>query len=144
LALDERWLDINTQTQILTAYVGKSALFATLISTGKGAGETLTPRGEHRIWVKLESHDMTNVEDPGVLSQYAIEEVPWVMFFKAGYGLHATFWHDAFGQRRSHGCVNLSPLDARFLFGWAGPHKPPGWRAVLPTAEQPGTRVVVR
>lgn len=146
LTVDERWLDIDTTTQILTAYVGERAVFTTLVSTGKGArnSDTATPIGEHRVWVKLASSDMTNVEDQQASRYYAIEAVPWVQFFKAGYGLHAAFWHDSFGTPRSHGCVNLSPKDAAFLFTWTEPRLPTGWHAVHPTPVERGTRVRVR
>lgn len=143
---NERWIDVDTARQVLTAYVGTKAVFTTLVSTGKGKGssEHATPLGEHRIWVKLASSDMTNVEDQTASQYYAIEAVPWVQFFKAGYGLHAAFWHEAFGTPRSHGCVNLSPKDAEFLFTWTAPQLPAGWHAVLPTPVERGTLVRVR
>ncbi len=146
VAATERWLDVDTTTQILTAYVGERPVFATLVSTGKGkqGSESATPIGEHRIWVKLASSDMTNVEDQAASQYYAIEAVPWVQFFRGGYGLHAAFWHEAFGTPRSHGCVNLSPKDAEFLFGWTEPRVPAGWHAALPTAVEVGTLVRVR
>lgn len=142
----ERWLDVDTGRQILTAYVGTRAVFTTLVSTGKGKGDSeyATPLGEHRIWVKLASSDMTNVEDQTASQYYAIEAVPWVQFFKAGYGLHAAFWHEAFGTPRSHGCVNLSPKDAAFLFEWTAPDVPTGWHAALPSPVERGTLVRVR
>ncbi|MCC6213765.1 MAG: L,D-transpeptidase [Polyangiaceae bacterium] len=142
----ERWIDVDLASQTLTAYEGERAVFATLVSTGKGrAGtETATPRGNHRVWVKLESHDMDNLEDPGAGSYYAIQRVPFVMFFLRGYGLHGTFWHERFGAVRSHGCVNLAPLDAQRLFHWTSPKLPPGWSAAFPTPYEPGTLVRVR
>ena len=48
--------------------------------------------------------------------------------------LHGAFWHDGFGQRRSHGCVNLAPADAQFIFDFAPPELPTGWRSVNPIA----------
>lgn len=143
---DERWIDVDTRTQILTAYEGTTPVFVTLVSTGKGpvGSATRTPLGEHRIWVKLASTDMTNLEDTTASRHYAIEAVPWVQFFKGGYGLHAAFWHESFGAPRSHGCVNLSPPDAAFLFEWTNPRLPSGWHAVHPLPEEPSTRVRVR
>jgi hypothetical protein len=142
---DERWIGVDLASQTLVAYRGERPWFATLVSTGRGADGSAeaTPRGEFRIWVKLVSTDMTNLEDIEAYNYYAIEDVPWVMFFKAGYGLHGAFWHRSFGNKRSHGCVNLSPPDAERLFHWAGPRMPGGFRAVHPTAHDPGTRVVV-
>ncbi len=141
----ERWLFVDTTSQTLTAYQGVTPVFATLVSTGRGAvgSETATPRGTFRLWIKLRSSDMTDLEVDTGDASYAIEEVPWVMFFHGGYGLHGAFWHDAFGERRSHGCINLSPEDARFLFEWTAPALPRGWHAVLPTEHDPGTRIII-
>lgn len=142
----ERWIDVDIQNQVLTAYEGDRPVFATLVSTGKGKGKSIqaTPAGVHRIWVKLRSSDMDNLEDEDASRYYAIQDVPWVMFFQKGYGLHGTFWHRSFGKVRSHGCVNLTPLDAQRLFRWTGPTLPAGWNAVLPTEYDPGTLIRVR
>jgi hypothetical protein len=76
-------------------------------------------------------------------SNYAIEGVPWVQYFSEGIALHAAFWHDQFGHRHSHGCVNLSPRDARRVFEATSPTLPPGWDAILSTDAAPGTVVHV-
>ncbi len=146
LGKNERWIDVDIDNQILVAYEGERPVFATLVSTGKGKGRSTfaTPKGNHRIWVKLVSSDMDNLENEEASRYYAIQDVPWVMYFKKGYGLHGTFWHRSFGRVRSHGCVNLTPLDAERLFGWTSPRVPAGWRAALPTKYEPGTLIRVR
>jgi len=142
----ERWIDVDIPNQVLTAYEGERPVFATLVSTGKGKGKSIqaTPVGTHRIWVKLLSSDMDNLEDEDASRYYAIQDVPWVMYFDRGYGLHGTFWHRSFGRVRSHGCVNLTPEDAQRLFNWTGPRLPAGWTAALPTAYDRGTLIRVR
>jgi hypothetical protein len=142
----ERWIDVDVASQVLTAYVGERPVFATLVSTGRGAdgSELATPRGTHRLWVKLETSNMGNLDDASATENYAIQAVPWVMYFEHGYGLHGTFWHRDFGNKHSHGCVNLTPLDAERLFSWTSPRLPPGWTAALPTAYEPGTLIRVR
>jgi hypothetical protein len=142
----ERWFDVELATQTLVAYVGDHPVFATLVSTGRGAEGTVlgTPKGIHRIWVKLAASDMDNLENLEANESYAIQAVPWVMYFERGYGLHGTFWHRAFGRVQSHGCVNLSPADAERLFNWASPRLPSGWTAALPTVYEPGSLVRVR
>jgi len=142
----ERWIDVDLENQIVTAYEGDRPVFATLTSTGKGreGSEQATPRGEFRIWVKLRSSDMDNLENEEANRYYAIQDVPWVMYFEKGYGLHGTFWHRSFGRIQSHGCVNLAPLDAQRLFYWTSPRLPAGWTAALPTPYEPGTLVRVR
>jgi L,D-transpeptidase catalytic domain len=142
----ERWLDVDVANQVLTAYVGARPVFATLTSTGRGddGTELATPRGSHRLWVKLRTSNMDNLDDESAAENYAIQAVPWVMYFERGYGLHGTFWHRAFGTKHSHGCVNLTPLDAERLFAWTSPRLPPGWTAALPTVYEPGTLIRVR
>lgn len=141
---EERWIDVDTATQTLVAYEGDRPAYATLVSTGRAGRATETPLGVHRIWVKLATSDMDDLEREDVERNYRIEAVPWVQFFEGSNGLHAAFWHDRFGTRHSHGCVNLSARDARALFDFTGPHLPPGWSAVLPTSRAPGTVVRVR
>ncbi len=142
----ERWIDVDLETQTLVAYEGARPVFATLVSTGKGKPGTPlgTPKGVHRIWIKLLSSDMDNLEDENAARYYRIEDVPWVQYFSKGVGLHGAFWHRSFGNVRSHGCVNLAPLDAQRLFWWTSPHIPAGWTAVFPTPHEPGTVVRVR
>ncbi|MCB9593647.1 MAG: L,D-transpeptidase [Sandaracinaceae bacterium] len=137
-----RWIDVDTQRQITTAYVGDHPVWATAVSTGRP--RTPTPPGVHRIWVKLAEDDMDDLEREDVVENYAIQAVPWVQYFEGSNGFHAAFWHDQFGHARSHGCVNLAPRDARWLFEFTQPNLPPGWDAVLPHDRAAGTVVRVR
>jgi hypothetical protein len=142
----ERWIDVDLERQVVTAYRGSQPLFATLASSGRGApgSEQATPPGTYRIWVKLRSSDMDNLENLEAQTNYAIQSVPWVLYFHRGYGLHGAFWHRAFGRVQSHGCVNLTPSDAERLFDFASPRLPEGWSAAFPTDYEPGTIVRVR
>jgi lipoprotein-anchoring transpeptidase ErfK/SrfK len=94
--------------------------------------------------VKMRSSDMDNVERDDLDAHYSMEDVPYVQFFDKGVALHGTYWHHDFGHVKSHGCVNLAPLDARWLFDFAGPRLPEGWIAAYPTPYDPGTVVRVR
>lgn len=138
---NERWIDIDLDTQILVAYEGELAVYATMISSGiKDAG---TQTGVYRIWLKESEADMKNLksEDP-----YSVATVPWTQFFSQQHelALHSAYWHDLFGTRRSHGCINLAPRDARWLYYWSDPQIPPGWTAALGIPESPGSMVRVR
>ena len=140
----DRWIDIDIEKQTLVAYEGSTPLFATLVSTGRDTKDSRTPIGVFQIWVKLDYSDMDDLERTDVDKNYAIQDVPWVQFFKGSYGFHAAFWHNDFGRRRSHGCINLSPADARYLFSFTHPVLPPGWNAILPIPEDHPTTVQVR
>ncbi|MEM9696522.1 MAG: L,D-transpeptidase [Myxococcota bacterium] len=142
-----RWLDVELASQTLVAYEGSRPVFATLVSTGKGKrkGHPFeTPKGVHRIWVKLLSTTMDNLENDRASRYWRIEDVPYVQFFHKGVGLHGAFWHRSFGRVRSHGCVNLAPRDAERLYWFTGPKLPAGWTAVLPSDYDRGTVVRVR
>jgi len=140
----DRWIDIDVSQQVLVAYEGPTPLFATLVSTGRNSKQLQTPLGTFQIWVKLTYADMDDIERTDVSKNYSIQDVPWVQFFKGSYVFHAAFWHDEFGRRHSHGCINLSPADARYLFQFTEPILPPGWNAILPIPEDHPTTVQVR
>ncbi len=146
MARGERWIDVELATQTLVAYEGTRPVFATMVSTGLGpqGSDTATPRGVHRIWVKLLTSTMDNLEHEEAEQHYSIEDVPYVQFFDKAVALHGAFWHRSFGHVHSHGCVNLAPRDAAWLFAFTGPHVPAGWVAALPTLSEPGTLIRVR
>jgi hypothetical protein len=138
---DERWIDICLSTQTLVAYEGDQPVFATVVSTGRSADGFATPTGSFSILTKHVSTTMDNTTMGA--EAYSIEDVPWTMYFHESYALHGAFWHNNFGRERSHGCVNLSPADARWLFFWTLPELPPGWHGVR-AGEGGGTVVVIR
>jgi lipoprotein-anchoring transpeptidase ErfK/SrfK len=142
----ERWIDVELATQTLVAYEGVRPMYATLVSTGRGpqGSDSATPVGVHRIWVKIFASDMANVERDDLDAHYSLEDVPYVQFFDHAVGLHGTYWHRDFGHVKSHGCVNLAPIDARRLFDFTGPRLPVGWAAAYPVAVDAGTVVRVR
>jgi len=107
---EARWIDVDLSEQRVTAYEGQTPVRTTLASTGLPA--TPTPEGQFRIWIKLRYDDMAG---PG----YYLADVPFVMYFYHGYGLHGVFWHANFGHPMSHGCVNLPTAEAEWLFNWA-------------------------
>jgi len=119
----EKWIEINTYEQTLAAYEGDRMVFATLVSSGKGIN--WTPNGLTKIWGKLPTTPMINRDvPPDSPLWYYLEDVEYTQYFKGAYALHAAYWHDAFSFTRSHGCVNLATLDAKWLFGWTTPYTP--------------------
>jgi lipoprotein-anchoring transpeptidase ErfK/SrfK len=150
----ERWIDVELATQTLVAYEGPRPVFATLVSTGAGppGSDTATRKGTFRIWVKLLSSTMDNLESPENQdarpategTRYSMEDVPYVQFFDKSIALHGVFWHDDFGRVHSHGCVNLAPRDAARLFAFTSPRLTGGLSAILPSRLERGTVVRVR
>lgn len=140
---DEKWIEVDTFEETLTAYEGDRMVFATLISSGRGAGNW-TPEGLSRIWGKLPSTPMSNKEvTPDSPAWYYLENVEWTQYFNGAYAIHAAYWHDSFGFPRSHGCVNLTISDAKWLFQWTTPYTPEDARIVYSNDADPGTWVWV-
>ncbi len=135
----DRWIHVSLSQQTLVAYEGDRPVFATTVSTGKPGFET--PEGLFRIESKHVSTTMDDLTDDA--SPYSIEDVPWTMYFTGNFALHGAFWHDSFGRVRSHGCVNLAPADARWIFQWTDPLLPASWHGVFARAGQPGTFVLI-
>lgn len=138
-----KWLDVSILGQTLVAYEGEAPVYATLVSTGRdGLADPLTThatvRGTYLIHTKHVTKTMSGDEadDP-----FDLRDIPYVQYFHEGYALHAAFWHDAFGEPRSHGCINLSPTDARHLFHLTDPPVPLAWHTALSSA---GTLVHIR
>jgi len=78
-------------------------------------------------------------------SDFELRDVPWIQYFAAGFALHGAYWHDVFGIARSHGCINLAPIDARYVFQWTDPPVPKGWHGINVGSDMgEGTGVVVR
>lgn len=141
----ERWIDVSLSKQMLVAYEGETPVFTTLVSTGKKGNKEesfRTPKGQWRIQSKHISSSMAG--STATDGDYSIQDVPWTMFFNDSIALHGAFWHDGFGRVRSHGCVNLGPADAKWLFDWSTPLLPEGWHGVHAHSGSLGTTVVVR
>jgi L,D-transpeptidase catalytic domain len=144
---DRKWIDVSIQSQTLVAYEGRRPVFATLVSTGIGgmgdpATTNATVRGTFMIYSKEVSSTMDGDIVQATADSYALRDVPFVQYFHQGYALHGAYWHDEFGKARSHGCVNLSPADAAWLFEWTDPVVPPDWHGVV--NKERGTVVHVR
>ncbi len=137
------WIDVSLRDQTLVAYEGSRAVYATLVSTGvKGeedAEDSLeTPTGLYRVHTK---HVTTTMSGNAPDDPYSMGHVPWVQYFEGNYALHGAYWHDSFGRPKSHGCVNLSPADALWLFKWSSPPVPRAWHGAMSTD---GTLVRIR
>lgn len=130
----EKWIDVNLTQQRLVLYAGTKPVFATLISSGEAGLEdaehtTATKRGIFRIHTK---HVSATMDSDEIGEEFELRDVPYVQYFdQGGYALHGAYWHDRFGTPKSHGCINLTPEDARRIFYFTEPAVPIGWHGVL-------------
>lgn len=112
-----RWVSIDLYEQVLIAYEGDRAVYATLISSGMP--QWSTNEGVFNIWLPLNRTEMSGAE--GRDDFYYLEDVPWTMYFDGAIALHGTYWHNSFGYRHSHGCVNLSITDSNWIYEFLSP-----------------------
>ncbi|MEQ8675787.1 MAG: L,D-transpeptidase [Aggregatilineales bacterium] len=108
------WVAIDLYEQTLIAYEDDTPVFATLIASGLPTTET--NEGVFEVWARLDVDAMSGAT--GAPNAYALQSVPWVMYFDDSISLHGTYWHDLFGYRQSRGCVNLTISDARYVYQW--------------------------
>jgi len=106
----QRWIEINRRNQTITAWQGNRPLYTVLVSTGKST--TPTPTGIFNIQTKYPTARMQG-ED------YNVPDVPHVMYYSGNYAIHGAYWHRSFGTPISHGCTNVAPDHAAWLYKWA-------------------------
>ncbi|MDX1436500.1 MAG: L,D-transpeptidase [Anaerolineales bacterium] len=112
-----RWIEVNLYEQTIMVYEDSRLIYATMMSSGLPG--FWTRPGLFQIETKLESTPMRGAFEADRSDFYFLQDVPWTMYFDESRAFHGAYWHNGYGYPRSHGCVNLSPGDARWLFDWA-------------------------
>ena len=141
------WVEVSTVGGWLVAYEGDTPVFATLVSAGRGdllpdgtmVPFSASPTGTFPITSKFVATTMESPERPG----RPVPEVMYTQVFHGPYSLHGAYWHHEWGDRKSSGCINLSPRDARWLFHWTEQPVPTGWNGLRLDPARPTTLVVI-
>ena len=135
-----RWIVVDRAHHSLTLVDHGDPAFVTYVALGVAGRET--PTGTYSTWGKYRADDMTSssVRDPG--GYYDLPNVPDTQYYlDGGFAIHGTYWHDDFGTDESHGCVNVTWTDGRYLFSQTLPYVADG-QLTTPTG-QPATEVVI-
>lgn len=121
---NHKHIEVDLTHQKLYAYEGDKLVYSFLISSGK---YYVTPTGDFTIWIKLRYTRMVGGSKENN-TYYDLPNVPYTMYFynsdhpkDQGYAIHGAYWHHNFGHPMSHGCINLSPQDAKLMYDWANP-----------------------
>ena len=139
----QKWVIVSIGKGTLVAYDDLAPVYSTLISPGRGGqpvkgrdavADATTPLGTYNITFKDRSSTMS--PDQGDERTFSIADVPHTLYFNPPFALHAAFWHERFGEPTSAGCVNLSPIDAEWVFEWSDPKLPEGWHGVTGAGAQ--------
>lgn len=136
----DRWIRVDLSEQMMIIYEGDQPVRGFVVSTGLPGTPTVT--GTFNIRMKVRSQTMSG-GDPALGNYYNLPNVEWVQYFYDDYGFHGTYWHNNFGHPMSHGCVNMTNADAKWLFDWASPTWDGEniWHAS--STDDPGTLVIV-
>ncbi|NIM96187.1 MAG: L,D-transpeptidase family protein [Anaerolineales bacterium] len=113
----ESWVSINLYEQTLAVYENGELVFATMVSSGLQGWWTRP--GLFQVYKKVETTTMQGAFEADRSDFYYLEDVPYVLYFDEARALHGTYWHNNYGYQQSHGCVNLSPADSRWIYDWA-------------------------
>ena len=112
---NEFWVEVDLYEQTFAAYEGARMVYAGLVSSGLNRWPTY--EGLYQVWSRRELGKMSGAE--GKVDYYFIEDVPHTMFFNVDIALHGAYWHDRFGYKHSHGCVNMPPRAAEWVYYWS-------------------------
>jgi hypothetical protein len=135
---EQKHIEINLDRQVLLAFEWDVLVYAARVATGQKNYES--PTGWFHTFHKRPTYHMTGGADE--FSVFDLPGVPWDSYITdGGAAIHGTYWHNDFGHPHSHGCINMAPLDAKWIYRWTLPTVPPGERLQL----QPGygTRVLI-
>jgi lipoprotein-anchoring transpeptidase ErfK/SrfK len=112
-----RWIEVNLYEQTVAVYENNELVFATLVASG--LDPFWTRPGTFQIYDKLDTTPMSGSFEADRSDAYYLEDVPWTMYFDEARAFHGAYWRANLGFPQSHGCVNLSIGDSRWLFDWA-------------------------
>ena len=135
---NEKHIEIHLDSQLLLAYEWNVLVYAARVATGQKNFES--PIGRFRTFHKRPTYHMTGGADE--FSVFDLPGVPWDSYITdSGVAIHGTYWHNDFGHPHSHGCINMAPQDAKWIYRWTLPSVPPGERLMLEPGV--GTRVLI-
>jgi hypothetical protein len=125
----EKKIVANVTYQTMSCFEGTNEVFFCRIASGQkfdsngAVSDALaTPVGDLSAWWKIYSKNMTA---GNAQAGYSTPGVPWCTFISGeGVAIHGAFWHNDFGERRSHGCINVTPEEAKWIFRWTTPYIP--------------------
>jgi len=122
---DQKRIEVRLDDQLVLAYENERLVFATRAATGGRlrSGTYTTPVGDYITYHKRPTRHMAAGDLAS--SGFDLPGVPWVIYIKEnGTSFHGTYWHNDYGRPRSHGCINLTPPAAKWLYRWTMPVVP--------------------
>jgi len=139
VAAQHKRIEVRLPEQVMIAYEYNEPVFMARVATGAvfSNGDFSTQPGRYMTFHKRSTRHMArgNLAANG----YDLPGVPWNSYItEEGIAFHGTYWHNNFGRPRSHGCINLTPQAAKWLYLWTLPSVPPDQEWIY---EESGTAV---
>lgn len=113
----DRWINIDLYNQTMAVYEKGRLIFAALIATG--SGELYSDPGVYQVYEKFETHTMQGSYKSDRSDFYFLQSVPWSLYYNNAQAIHGIYWPTTLGFKQSHGCVNMFPGDAHWVYNWA-------------------------
>lgn len=136
---EEKTIQVCLAQQLLLAFEGERLVFNCRVSTGRG--EFATPQGWFTTFHKRPTAHMVGGVSHG--AYYDLMGVPWDTYItENGVAFHGTFWHNDYGTPHSHGCINMTPEDARTIYRWTLPQVPPTKRFLYQPGQGTSVQIV--
>jgi hypothetical protein len=125
----DKRVEIKLDQQMITCYEANIPVFQTRIASGTSIvgddgslHDFTTPYGDYRVERKRPARRMRGgAVESG--TDYDVNAVPWITYFVGtGAAIHGAYWHNNFGFPRSHGCINVTPDAAKWIYRWTQPY----------------------
>ena len=114
---EEQYILVDLTDQTLRVYQNQALVKSFLVSTGINSYPT--PLGATTVTDKLLWHDYSWYYGDGDARNYDLPGVKYNLRFRNHYYLHNAYWHNNFGNKMSHGCVNINYENSEWIYNWA-------------------------
>jgi hypothetical protein len=143
VAPHDRHIEVDLAAQRLTALERGAPVWAHPIASGGPGHET--PTGTFGVFQKRVSSRLLASTTPDDPAYYNLPGTPFVAYFESEnwVAAHGTLWHNDYGRAVSHGCLNLPPGAARWLWRWMTPIAEPGAFFTNASEENRGTVIYI-
>ncbi|MBN1584834.1 L,D-transpeptidase family protein [Candidatus Uhrbacteria bacterium] len=116
-AFAPKFVSVDVSEQRLRAYEYGREVRTFLVSTGTARHPT--PLGDFSVLAKVPEVIYRWTYGPDSPDNYDLGRTPWNLRILPHIYIHYAPWHDNFGRRVSHGCINVNLGNIRWLYDWA-------------------------
>ena len=116
MATSARMVEVNLSEQML--YMKENGQVIDSWPISSGIAESPTTVGHFTVQSHHDVQTMTSSSATDDYWNYEVPNVQWIMYYYGGEALHGVYWHNDFGNPRSHGCVGMPNWRAKEIYDW--------------------------